>query len=37
VPGVLDASAEALEGWGEALAWLRGVVDFSSDLRPRQY
>ena len=37
VPGVLDAYAEALEGWGEALAWLRGVVDFSSDLRPRQY
>ena len=35
VPGVLDAYAEALEGWGEALAWLRGVVDFSSDLRPR--
>ena len=23
------------KGWGEALAWLRGVVDFSSDLRPR--
>jgi uncharacterized protein YndB with AHSA1/START domain len=37
VPGVLDAYAKALEGWGEALAWLRGVVDFSSDLRPRQY
>jgi uncharacterized protein YndB with AHSA1/START domain len=37
VPGVLDAYAEALEGWGEALTWLRGVVDFSSDLRPRQY
>jgi hypothetical protein len=37
VPGVLDAYAEALEGWGEALAWLRGVVDFSSDLRPRPY
>lgn len=37
VPGVLDAYAEALEGWAEALAWLRGVVDFSSDLRPRQY
>jgi hypothetical protein len=36
VPGVLDAYAEALEGWGEALAWLRGVVDFSSDLRPRR-
>ena len=37
VPGVLDAYAEALESWGDALAWLRGVVDFSSDLRPRQY
>ena len=37
VPGVLDAYAEALEGWGEALAWLRGVVDFSSDLRTRPY
>jgi hypothetical protein len=37
VPGVLDAYAEALEGWGEALAWLRGVADFSSDLRPRPY
>ena len=37
VPGVLDAYAEALEGWGEALAWLRGVVDFSSDLRSRPY
>ena len=37
VPGVLDAYAEALEGWGEALAWLRGVVDFSSDLRPSRY
>jgi hypothetical protein len=36
LPGVLDAYAEALEGWGEALAWLRGVVDFSSDLRPRR-
>ena len=31
-----DAHAEASEGWGEALAWLRVVVDFSSDLRPRQ-
>jgi uncharacterized protein YndB with AHSA1/START domain len=37
VPSVLDAYAEALEGWGEALTWLRGVLDFSSDLRPRQY
>jgi uncharacterized protein YndB with AHSA1/START domain len=36
-PGVLDAWAEAREGWGEALAWLRGYVDFSVDLRPRRY
>jgi uncharacterized protein YndB with AHSA1/START domain len=33
VPGVLDAYAECLEGWGEALAQLRAVVDFSVDLR----
>ncbi len=33
-PGVLDACAEALEGWGEALAWLRAQADFSVDLRP---
>jgi uncharacterized protein YndB with AHSA1/START domain len=31
--GVLDAYAEALEGWGEALAGLRAQVDFSVDLR----
>ena len=37
VPGVLDAYAEALEGWGEARAWRRGVVDFWSDLRTRPY
>ena len=37
VAGVLDAYAEALEGWAEALAWLRGVLDFSSDLRTRPY
>ena len=37
VPGVLDAYAEASEGWGEALAWLRGWVDFSVELRPRRY
>ena len=36
VPGVLDAYAEANEGWGEALAWLRGWVDFSVELRPRR-
>lgn len=32
-PGVLDAYAEALEGWAEALANLRAQVDFSVDLR----
>jgi len=37
VPGALDAYAEAREGWGEALAWLRGWVDFSVELRPRRY
>ncbi len=37
VPGVLDAYAEAIEGWGEALAWLRGYVDFSVELRDRRY
>ena len=31
--GVLDAYAECLEGWGEALAHLRAIVDFSVDLR----
>jgi len=37
VPGVLDAYAEACEGWGETLAWLRGWVDFSVELRDRRY
>jgi uncharacterized protein YndB with AHSA1/START domain len=37
IPAVLDAYAEACEGWGEALAWLRAYTDFSVDLRPRQY
>ena len=32
-PGVLDAYAECLLGWGEALSHLRAVVDFSVDLR----
>ena len=32
-PGVLDAYAECLAGWGEALANLRAVVDYSVDLR----
>jgi uncharacterized protein YndB with AHSA1/START domain len=37
VPGVLEAYAEACEGWGETLAWLRGWVDFSVELRDRRY
>jgi uncharacterized protein YndB with AHSA1/START domain len=32
-PGVLEAYAECQQGWGEALAHLRAVVDFSVDLR----
>ena len=35
-PGVLDAYADALEGWGEALAQLRASVDFSVELRHRR-
>ena len=34
-PGVLDAYAECLEGWGEALTLLRARIDFSVDLRFR--
>ena len=37
IPGVLEAYSEACEGWGEALAWLRGWVDFSVELRDRRY
>jgi len=37
VPGVLEAYAQSHEGWGEALAFLRGFVDFSVELRPRRY
>jgi uncharacterized protein YndB with AHSA1/START domain len=32
-PGVLEAYAECLQGWGEALANMRAVVDYSVDLR----
>jgi uncharacterized protein YndB with AHSA1/START domain len=34
-PAGLDAWAEGLEGWGEALMLLRAHLDFSIDLRPR--
>jgi uncharacterized protein YndB with AHSA1/START domain len=37
IPGVLEAFAVACEGWGAALAWLRGWVDFSVELRDRRY
>jgi uncharacterized protein YndB with AHSA1/START domain len=33
-PGVMDAYAGALEGWGEALAGLRAHLDFTVDIRP---
>jgi uncharacterized protein YndB with AHSA1/START domain len=35
VPGVIDAWAEAIEIWSDALAKLRAHLDFSVDLRPR--
>ena len=34
-PAGLDAWAEAIESWAEALANLRAQLDFSVDLRPR--
>jgi uncharacterized protein YndB with AHSA1/START domain len=34
-PGGLDAWAEAIEGWSQALAMLRAYLDFSVDLRER--
>jgi uncharacterized protein YndB with AHSA1/START domain len=35
-PGGIDAWAEALQGWSEALAMLRANLDFSVDIRPRR-
>jgi uncharacterized protein YndB with AHSA1/START domain len=35
VPGGVDAWAEAIETWSDALAKLRAHIDFSVDLRPR--
>lgn len=34
-PGAIDAWAETIETWAEALAMLRAHLDFSVDLRPR--
>ena len=36
VPGAIDAWAQALEVWSDALAKLRAHLDFSVDLRPRR-
>lgn len=35
LPGALDAWANAIETWSDALAKLRAHIDFSVDLRPR--
>jgi uncharacterized protein YndB with AHSA1/START domain len=34
-PGAIDAWAQAIEIWADALAMLRAHLDFSVDLRPR--
>lgn len=35
LPGAIDAWAEAIEIWSDALAKLRAHIDFSVDIRPR--
>lgn len=35
LPGGMDAWAEAIETWSDALAKLRAHIDFSVDIRPR--
>ena len=35
LPGGIDAWAEAIETWTDALAKLRAHIDFSVDIRPR--
>ena len=35
LPGAIDAWAEAIETWTDALAKLRAHIDFSVDIRPR--
>jgi uncharacterized protein YndB with AHSA1/START domain len=35
LPGAIDAWAEAIETWSDALAKLRAHIDFSVDIRPR--
>ena len=36
-PGGVDAWAEGIEGWTEALDLLRAFIDYSVDLRERSY
>ena len=36
LPGAIDAWAEAIETWTDALAKLRAHIDFSVDIRPRE-
>jgi uncharacterized protein YndB with AHSA1/START domain len=35
-PGGIDAWAEAIQAWSEALVMLRAYLDFSVDIRPRR-
>ncbi len=35
-PGGLDAWAEAIQAWSEALVMLRAYIDFSVDVRPKR-
>lgn len=35
LPGAIDAWAESIELWADALAKLRAHIDFSVDIRPR--
>jgi uncharacterized protein YndB with AHSA1/START domain len=35
-PGGIDAWAESIQTWSEALVMLRAYLDFSVDVRPRQ-
>jgi len=37
VPGAIDAWADAIEVWTDALAKLRATLDFSVDLRPQAW
>ncbi len=36
-PGAVEAWAEGIQGWSEAMAQLRAFLDFSVDIRERTY